>query len=47
MADQPQLVTMSLYGHWRDHRDDGCVIHLARLGVVLGVIAVVIAATAS
>lgn len=47
MADQPQLVTMSLYGHLRDHRDDGCVIHLARLGVVLGVIAVVIAATAS
>jgi len=38
---------MSLYGHWRDHRDDGCVIRLARLGVILGVIAVVIVAAAS
>jgi len=29
---------MSLYGHWRDHRDDGCVIRFARLGVILGVV---------
>jgi len=34
---------VSIFGPYRDHRDDGCVIHLARLGVILGAIFTVIA----